>query len=90
MAYVDMFIFAEGIRVSVCPMCTHILREASEFARSTLPGNTRASDSRTGNRYGSHAFFYYTYCTDEVSPEVTLPHENTYKATHHISSHPHW
>ena len=28
-----------------------------QFARSTLPGNTRASDSGTSNLYGSHAFF---------------------------------
>lgn len=28
------------------------------FARSTLPGNTRASDSGMSDRYGSHAFFY--------------------------------
>lgn len=34
----------------------HILREASVFARSTEMGNTRASDSGTGERYRPHVF----------------------------------
>lgn len=36
----------------------YILREASAlFARSTIPGNSRASTSGTSNKLGSHAFF---------------------------------
>lgn len=37
----------------------HILREASAlFARSTIPGNSRASERGTSNKYGSHAFLF--------------------------------
>ena len=37
----------------------HILREASAlFARSTIPGNSRASTSEASNKYGSHAFLF--------------------------------
>lgn len=37
----------------------HILREASAlFARSAIPGNSRASTSGTSNKYGSHAFLF--------------------------------
>ena len=46
----DMRVSAVGVYI--------ILREASAwFARSTIPGNAKASDCGTGNRYGSHAFF---------------------------------
>lgn len=34
------------------------------FARSTLPGNTRASDSGTSRQYGSHAFFLFCRVVD--------------------------
>lgn len=30
------------------------------FARSTMMGNARASESGMGKRYGSHAFYYKT------------------------------
>ena len=37
----------------------YILREASAlFARSTIPGNAKASESGAGNKYGSHAFSF--------------------------------
>ena len=36
----------------------YILREASAlFARSTIPGNAKASESGAGNKYGSHVFY---------------------------------
>lgn len=44
-------------RVIAVGMLAHILREASAVIRSTAMGITGASKSRTGNRYGSHAFF---------------------------------
>lgn len=57
----------------------HYLREASAlFARSTLPGNTRASDSGTSNKDGSHAFFVFIH-TDKGSSRTKtfLDEENT-------------
>ena len=57
-ANVDMYIPpAVGARASTVGVFTHILREASAlFARSTVMGNSRASDSGASNRYSSHAF----------------------------------
>lgn len=49
----------------------HILREASaRLPVPTLPGNTRASDSGTSNRIGSHASVFsvlYSNCQHRES-----------------------
>ena len=38
------------------------------FARSTEMGNAKASESGTGNKYGSHAFFFSKLTANERSP----------------------
>ena len=57
---VDMYIMSvASARALAIGIFAYILREASAlFARSTMMGNSRASESGTSNKYGSHAFFF--------------------------------
>ena len=56
--YVRYSIFAIGARErGLMARFAYSAWGLCKFARSTIPGNTRASDCGTGNRIGSHAFF---------------------------------
>ena len=49
------------------------------FARSTNPGNSRASERGTGSRYGSHAFLFFNQSNaKEGSPAATNNNEKNY------------
>jgi len=58
-AYVDMYNFPStaNARARAVGAFTHILREASAFARSTKMGNTRASESGTSKVQALTLFF---------------------------------
>lgn len=61
--YADMYNFplTTGVRARVVGVFTHILREASAFARSTKMGNTRASESGTSKVQALTLFFYINH-----------------------------
>lgn len=58
MPYVDMS--EPLVPAPSCRNGCHILREASALSVPLQPGDTRASASGTGSKYGSHAFRFIT------------------------------